>query len=151
MAKPGPVGKTDEDRVRRNKTSEDGLVTQTFSLDDAVKIPKGTFVTDVIQDLWNALTISVNVQFYEPTDWAYAKLTLTMWDKVLEAGGIPAAMMLASLDSMATKLLLTEGDRRRLKIEVQRGAVKAETGPSASDFYRDQFEKQGLSAVKDVV
>lgn len=147
---PGPIPKRDEDRLRRNKTGEDGLAVQTFNLDDKVKIPKAKFTNDVIQELWDALTISVHVEFYEPTDWAYAKLTLKTWDDVISKNAIPAAMMLSSLDSMAARLLLTEGDRRRMKIEVQRGAVEKTAGVNASDFYKQQFEKQGLSAVKDV-
>ncbi len=144
---PGPIPKREEDRVRRNKTGEDGLAVQSFSLEDPVKIPKAEFNNPLVQRIWDAMTISVNVQFYEPTDWAYAELTLTMWDKLLVEGKVPAAMMLASLDSMMTKLLLTEGDRRRLKIEAQRGPTVDADKTNASDFYREQFKKQGLKAV----
>lgn len=152
MGTRGPLPKPSEDRVRRNKTGTDGLEDQTYVLDDVVKIPAGVrFGEPVIQAMWDALKKSVNRQFFEPTDWAYAVLTLTLWDNVLKKGEVPGAMLLSALDSMNARLLMTEADRRRLRIEAKREVKKPEDKPKGSDFYRQAFEEQarkrGLYAV----
>jgi len=148
MGERGPIGKRDEDRVRRNATSETGVETTEFILEAEVKIPPKTFIHPTIQGLWLAIKKSVNVKYYEPSDWWYAILTLEIWDDILSAGKRPGAMELSALDSMLGKMLITEADRRRVKIEAKRGtpdAQKVEQGASA--YYKEQFEKQAMLRV----
>jgi len=152
MARPGPIPKRDDERVRRNKTGEDGLETQSFNMDEKVKIPSKKFIHPTVEGLWKAIKTSVNVMYYEPSDWWYAILTLELWDDILSAGKRPGAMELSALDSMLQRMLITEADRRRVKIEAKRGTTEAEKAHKASDFYRDQFKKQQnshLSIVAD--
>jgi hypothetical protein len=150
--KPGPLAKRDEDRVRRNKTGEDGVETKEFVLEGEVKPPAGVrFGEPTVQALWDALKKSVNRQFYEPTDWAYAVIVLGMWDAVLAKGGIPGAMLLTALDGMMSRLLVTEADRRRLKIEAKRAPVEKQATHKASDFYQRMFEEQRQERVLQAV
>lgn len=136
----GPIGKRDDEKVRRNATGEDGLETQHFSMTDSVKIPKAKFENPEVQGIWTALQISVNVQYFEPTDWAYAIFALTRIDKALTKGE-PGAMMMSALDNMLKQLAMTEAERRRLKIEAHRGKVE-ETTQGASEMYKNVFEMQ---------
>lgn len=136
----GPIGKRDEEKVRRNKTGEDGLETKNFSMEDPVKIPKASFENPEVQGIWNALQISVNVQYFEPTDWAYAIFALTRIDNALQKGE-PGAMMMSALDNMLKQLAMTEAERRRLKIEAHRGTIE-ETTEGASEMYEKIFEAQ---------
>jgi hypothetical protein len=144
MGMNGPLPKPPDERLRRNKVGGDGLSFERYDLEGEVVPPSGVrFSEKIVQDMWNALLTSVNRKFYEPTDWAYARLTLFILNSVLAKKEIPGAMLLTAIDGMMTKMLMTEGDRRRMKIETKR--VSAEPAPEtekASDFYKDQFRKQ---------
>lgn len=142
LGKPGPIPKDPEQRVRRNKTSEDGLESEQFEMDEEVLVPWAVFEHSFVQGLWESLEKSVNKKFYEPSDWQYARLTLHLWDKVLMDNKVPTAMMIASLDSMLSKMLVTEGDRRRLKIEAKRQKKQDAQLINAEQLFRERFEKQ---------
>lgn len=136
----GPLGKREDEKVRRNKTGEDGIETKNFSMSDPVVIPKARFENAEVQGIWDALKISVNVQYFEPTDWAYAIYALTRIDNAL-AKGEPGAMLMSALDGMLKQLAITESERRRLHIEAHRGKVE-ETTEGASEMYAQIFEMQ---------
>lgn len=140
---PGPLPKRSEERVRRNKTGEDGLELDQYDLDGEVLIPWAVFEHSFVQGLWKSLEESVNVQYYEPTDWQYARLTLHILDQTLMDNKIPGAMMLSALDSMLSKMLITEADRRRLKIEAKRNGPSINGDVvSAADRFKERFEAQ---------
>lgn len=151
MGLTGPLPKNPEDRVRRNKTGEDGLGDEVYELEGEVKPPAGIrFGEEVVQAMWEALKKSVNRQFYEPTDWAYAVLTLTQWDNVLKKGEVPGAMLLSALDGMLSKMLVTEADRRRLRIHARRQKQETEQKVKASDFYQQAFQEQQRARLRAV-
>lgn len=148
---PGPLPKNPEDRVRRNKTGEDGLGDEIIAMEGEVKPPAGIrFGEPVVQMMWDALKKSVNREFYEPTDWAYAVLTLTQWDNVLVKGEVPGAMLLTALDGMLGRMMVTEADRRRLKVFARREKKESEVKSRGSDFYRKAFEEQQKRHLKSV-
>lgn len=138
----GPVPKDPEERVRRNKTGEDGIEVSTFQLDATVVIPSVTFQHPSIQRIWAGLKKSVNVKFFEPVDWAYAILALEQWEDELRSGKPMGAMKLQALTSMLERVIITAGDRRKLKIEVDRSTAEVEKKNKASDFYKDVFMEQ---------
>lgn len=141
----GPMPKRSEDRVRRNK---DGLPTDKYDLDGEVEIPHAFFFNPLINDLWLSMRQSVNVKFFEPSDWQYAKLTLTLMEKVMgtdpEDMKVPGAMLMGTFDSMMSKMLLTEKDRRTLRIEAERNGSKVEEGEvlNASKRFEQRFKEQ---------
>lgn len=140
--KPGPVPKDPEERVRRNKTGEDGIEVSTFQLDSTVAIPKFTFQHPSVQRIWTSLQKSVNVKFFEPVDWAYAILILEQWQEELSDGKAIGAMKFTALVAALEKVVIVAADRRKLKIEVDRSAAEAEKKVKSSDFYREVFEEQ---------
>lgn len=146
--KPGPVPMRSEERVRRNK---DNTPVDRFDVDGDVEIPTAFFFNKVINNLWLSLKQSVNVRYFEPSDWQYAILAFTLWDEELghdaEGNSLrnPGPTMLMALDAMLSKLLITEGERRRLRIEVDRNNSKTDdqgTVLNASDRFRERFEQQ---------
>jgi hypothetical protein len=76
----------------------------------------------MVAEIYDSMKKSAQRKYYEPSDWAYAKTTLHFLNKLL-FNSHPSAMMLSAVDSMLAKLLLTEGDRRRVRIEVERSAT----------------------------
>lgn len=149
---PGPLPKDPEERVRRNRTGEDGLDYQSFELEGEVKPPALDlpFATKEIQEMWEAMKKSVLREVYEPTDWIYAKLTLRMWDSVLTKGEVPGAMLLSALDGMLSKMMVTESDRRRLKISAKRTPKADVAKEKASDKYKQLFDDHAKGRLRAV-
>lgn len=145
VGKPGPIPKDPEERLRRNKAGEDGIAATSYDLEGEVKVPEAYFVHPYVNDIWKSLKISVNRKFYEPVDWAYAKLTLLLLDKTMTDGNMPGPTMLMTLDGMLSKMLANPADRRRLRIEAERSANKQDGKiVSAQQVFRERFEKQRI-------
>ncbi|QGJ87732.1 hypothetical protein SEA_BIANCATRI92_5 [Mycobacterium phage BiancaTri92] len=123
----GPIGKRDEERVRRNKPDQE---TETVQVIGTVKPPELGDVSHLgethplIIEMYDSIKASAAVKYYEPTDWQFARLTLYTLNQELIAAqhnGKPVgAMKLTAINQMLSSLLLTEGDRRRVRLEVER-------------------------------
>jgi len=93
----------------------------------------------LIVDLYESLKKSAQKKYYEPSDWQYARLTLHFVNKLVWSGK-PSAQMLASVNSMLTSLLMTEGDRRRVRIEVERQQSGGDdTVVQVADLFRQRL------------
>ncbi|QAY03787.1 terminase small subunit [Mycobacterium phage AFIS] len=128
MGDRGPLPKRSDERVRRN-TTEYGEVT-TLPVSGPVKSPP-LGLTDphpIVRDLYNSLAESAQAALYQPSDWSYAKFTLHFADQLLKSSK-PSSQMLVAVNQMLSSLLVSEGDRRRVRIEVER--TKSD-GPDAS-------------------
>lgn len=69
--------------------------------------------------LWESLALSGQARFYEPSDWAFAYSLmddLTYYKKGAKRSG----QMLASIYAAMSSLLVSEADRRRVGIELDR-------------------------------
>lgn len=118
MGARGPIPKRSDQRVRRNK---DDAPVETVSAIGAVEVPD-LGLSDphpIVVDLWNSLSDSAQRKYYEPSDWAYAKFALHFADKLLKSRQ-PSAVMVSSVDAMLNQLLVSEGARRRVRLEVER-------------------------------
>lgn len=96
-------------------------------------------------DLWRALGESGQAQFYEPSDVAYARVWTDVLSQQLKSGK-PSAMMMAAWDSACARLLVTEGDRRRVRIELERGEHKdpdKEAGVASMQAWRTKLAGGG--------
>lgn len=91
---------------------------------------------------FDSLSKSGQSDFYEPSDWAMARYCAELMSRTLFAER-PSAQMVASLDSVMARLLVTEGDRRRARLELQKAApvdpVQA-TKVTRMDAYRKAAE-----------
>jgi hypothetical protein len=114
----GPIPKHSSERLRTNK---DVVPIETISVVGMVEQP------DLGMDdphpltlsLYTSLGLSAQSKYYEPSDWEFARYTMHFVDRILKSNQ-PSAVMLASINTMLTNLLVTEGDRRRVRIEVER-------------------------------
>jgi hypothetical protein len=69
-----------------------------------------------------ALGRSGQARWYEASDWEHAYVWAELLSRQL-CSDRPSAMMLAAWDSAASRLLVTEGDRRRVRIELEQPGV----------------------------
>jgi hypothetical protein len=117
MASVGPIPKRSDERVRRNLADP---ITKIGSAGQAPQPPLGiSFPHALVGDLWESMRTSAQSKFYENSDWAYAKVTLFFLNDLLNAQK-KSPMMLTAINQMLATLLLTEGERRRVRIEVER-------------------------------
>lgn len=77
----------------------------------------------IARDWFSSLGESGQAQFYEPSDWATARVWAELLSRQLESGR-PSAQMIQSWSGGATELLTTEGARRRARMELDKGAVE---------------------------
>lgn len=136
---PGPVPKRAAARRRRNKPE---VPTDTAEAGGEFVPPRANSKWHPVAKAWfNSLAGSGQSRFYEPSDWALALLigesisrdlkpqfvaVTKDGDVVKEALPIKGASLAAYLKAM-TALLATEGDRRRLRLELeQKGATPGE-------------------------
>lgn len=115
---PGPVPKRSEQRRRTNKP--DMPVAKAERGTDGVIVPYGDPDWHPIAKDWYAsLLVSGQAAFYEASDWHTARYVAEAMSKNLLMPKFSSMLFSAVLTGMSS-LLATEGDRRRLKIELQR-------------------------------
>ena len=133
---PGPVPKRSDQRRRRNK-DESGPVTKATTAAKPPAEPRADANWHPVAKEWFiSLGKSGQSQFYEPSDWALAKLTAEMMDRLLRQGDKPSAVMYAAIQSAMTDLLTTEGARRRARVELEREAPVAPPSVAIMESYR---------------
>lgn len=118
MGTRGPVPKRSDQRVRRNK---DGVDIDTVAMIGNVAVPPLGLEDPhpVVAEMYSSLVTSGQAKFYEPSDWAFAKYTMHFADRLIKANR-PSSQMLVAVNSMMTDLLVSEGSRRRVRMEVER-------------------------------
>ncbi|MDV6975320.1 phage terminase small subunit [Mycobacterium intracellulare] len=135
---PGPVPQRSDQKVRRNT---DGGEIDKITAIGPVEIPDLNIpdAHPFVTELYESMKKSAQKKYYEPTDWAYAKTTLHFLNKLLWSPK-PSAQMLASVNQMLTSLLLTEGERRRVRIEVERNPIGGENSVvQVADLFRQRL------------
>lgn len=114
----GPVPKRTSERRRRNKPV---IPVDTVTLDETVTIPElGMEVHPLASDLYESLTRSGQAQYYEPCDWQRARIAVHVLDHILTCGKFPAILYQAFQRDLDA-LLVSEAERRRVRMEVERG------------------------------
>lgn len=118
MGQYGPIPKRSEELIRRNKPE---VPVEKITTIGPVEIPDLGLEDPhpIVVDLYNSLPDSAQSRFYEPSDWAYARFCLHFADSLLKSSR-PSAQLLASVSGMLSNLLVSEGDRRRVRLEIER-------------------------------
>jgi len=149
---PGPIPKRDEERVRRNIPTDP---TETITMIGKVKIPEMGDLSHLgethplIEEMYESIKQSAAVKYYEPTDWQFARIALYTLNQELIAAqhnGRPVgAMKLTAINQMLSALLLTEGDRRRARLEIERAPGDAAGGKvlDVTDMLRQRLAAGG--------
>lgn len=142
---PGPVPKRSTQRRRRNSPAG-GQVT-TAPAAPAVTPPKANSKWHPAAKRWfSSLAESGQSQFYEPSDWSTAYLIAESISRELKPRPVTigestvmthvppkGAAMTAWLRAMSS-LLVTEGDRRRVSLELQRPDTGETTPAGITDI-----------------
>lgn len=144
MANYGPVPKRSDQLSReRDAKRRDG---------GGVEITKGTLRPVTIPDadpdwhpaalmIWDAMAKSGQADYYQQSDWAYA---WSLCDDLsyYKGRGNRSGQMLASLLSGLDRLLLTESERRRARIELQSPTPEAAPASvTAIENYKSRLAK----------
>lgn len=142
MAAHGPVPKRSAELRRRNKPD---VPTKKTTVSGKVSVPAaGRNWHPLANRLYQALKDSGQSKFYEPSDWAAAHLVCENLTRDLGGSdAINAASFAAYLKAFAV-LGVTEGDRRRIGIEVDRKPTGRKAKPArvvAMDDYRDSLSR----------
>ena len=117
MGTRGPVPKRTESRQRRNVSEVD--VKRADGAEDVSQPAPDPDWHPIATRLWESLGRSGQSRFYEPSDWAVA---YSLMDDLsyYKASSKRSGQMLATIMSAMSSLLVTEGDRRRVQIELAR-------------------------------
>lgn len=83
--------------------------------------------------MFDSLARSGQSAFFEASDWQSARLAAEATSRLLKAEKF-SAMLLSAVDAMWARLLMTEADRRRLRIELERPKEDAEAKAAVSDL-----------------
>jgi len=129
----GPVPKRDMERRRQNKPD---TPTDSVRVPGAVRAPSACKDWHPIaRDWYRSLKDSGQSKFYEPSDWMTAKYAAELMSKLLGYER-PSAQLVASLNSLLASLLATEGDRRRVRMEIERLPETGNAKVTTIDAYR---------------
>lgn len=133
MGTRGPAPQRSDETIRRNI----GEPIDTITIIGPIEIPDLDLgiTHPLVTDLYQSMKDSAQAKYYEPSDWQYARLTFHVLNEMLLAGAV-GAMKLTAVNQMLTSLLLTEGDRRRVRIEVERNPVGGEVLSLEEAFQR---------------
>lgn len=114
----GPVPKHSSERVRRN-TPDTPI--ETIQAIGSVKAPPLNLrkPRKLVVDMYKAMQESAQAKYFEPTDWEYARITLALLDDQLKAPR-QNSQILTVIMSNLSDLLVSEGQRRRARIEIER-------------------------------
>lgn len=148
MAKTGPVPNHSDDLARERERKGGSVQPVTKGERRKVVIPRAPADWHPIAKMiWNSMKVSGQEDFYQQSDWAYAysicddisfyKKPLTNKDG--EEYHKRSPEMLKALNTAMERLLLTEGDRRRARIEL--AEPEPETEP-ASVHAIDEYKRE---------
>lgn len=140
MGTRGPIPERTEARRRRNK--DDGPEVAKAPSAPPLDLPDLPDPDDlwhpIASDWYLSLRESGQAVFYQPSDWAMARYAAEIMSRLLASDRAPNGQLVSALDSVMARLLTTEGDRRRARIELERkpAVQQAPAGVTAIADYR---------------
>ncbi|MEU2867763.1 hypothetical protein ABZ769_00935 [Streptomyces olivoreticuli] len=131
--------KRSSERRRRNKDCDGPELVRATAAPGVVEWPEpDPGWHDIARDWYLSLSSSGQSQFYEPSDVATARYVAEAMSRNLAAETRFSAQLFSTVSSAMTELLTTEGSRRRVRMELERGSAeeKALSGVTAIKNYR---------------
>lgn len=116
----GPVPKHSSQRRRRNDTG----ITTIGAGTSAQPLPLRDGLHPLAVTWYRSLKDSAQSRFYEPSDWAAAIIVAEAIDAYARK---PTGALLSSILSGFAVLMVAEGDRRRMRLELERRDETTET------------------------
>lgn len=141
---PGPVAKRTEERTRTNKTTESGASNE-VSKGEALPFkwpPAPRTWHKMARDWYEGLRDSGMAAYYQQSDVAQAVVIANELSEYLtNAGERRSSMMFAAIMTAMTGLGVTEGDRRRMRIELEVSKVQEDPASvTAIKDYKDRLK-----------
>jgi hypothetical protein len=120
MGTRGPVPNRETDLARpRSRKGKEHAAPITKGELRKVTVPKADLEWHPISlMLWNSLKTSGQADYYQNSDWAYA-YSICEDLSVFKKSGRRSSQMAQTIYSAMSNLLVTEADRRRVRIELQ--------------------------------
>lgn len=114
----GPVPKRSDQRRRRNKPV---IPIDSVEIQDEVIVPELGVDNphQLVADLYDSLRISGQARWYEPSDWSRARIACQLLSDLLKCGRVNG-MLYAAIQRDFDSLLISEGERRRVRMEIER-------------------------------
>lgn len=132
MGARGPVGKrSNQLHGHRSQAEMDEYEKVTVDEPPAVMPDPEPGWHQIAKGWYLSLKESGQSRFYEPSDWATAKYVAEAMSKNLNAGRFSGQLFAAIMSGMSN-LLVTEGDRRRVKLELERSGALEDPDEVAS-------------------
>ena len=115
---PGPVPKPESQLQRPRERKGSDQQATTFGVRQPVtkKLPASDKWGEFALHLYDSLSTSGQADFYQDSDWAMAWFACDEIDDYLS--GQRGAMKLSAILGLTNTLLFTEGDRRRVRMEL---------------------------------
>lgn len=122
MGATGPVPKR-SDQVRRNNNK---AAVEKVEMEGTVTVPKpNPKWHTAARKLWDSLPESGQSRYYEPSDWALAWFLMDDLSHYLRSHSRQGVKLSALMSGLST-LLVSEGDRRRVRMEIERAGSSTE-------------------------
>ena len=129
MAVAGPIPKRSDQRRRVNKI--EGF--QQAPGAPIVRVPAASRTWHPLAKAWYAsLKASGQSRYYEPSDWQTARILADQIDRMLKLDE-PNATLLNVIMQASRDLMTTEGQRRRMRLELTREPADMTIDVAASD------------------
>ncbi|AWN07375.1 terminase small subunit [Streptomyces phage Maneekul] len=139
---PGPVPNREADLARPRSRKGGDVQEVTKGEMRPVKIPNADRDWHPIaRRLWDSLKTSGQADFYQNSDWAFA-FSLCEDLSHYKKSGKRSGQMLQTIYSAFERLLVAEGDRRRVRIELHE--PEPETTPASVLAIADYRQELGL-------
>lgn len=138
MGTRGPVPKRTDQRRRVNKPE---IQVSTAPASPADPEPADPEWHPIARDWYEALAESGQSVFYQKSDWATARYVADAMSRNLAAPRF-SAQLFAAVMAATTSLLATEGDRRRLRIELQRATAADPKDPDGVVTELEQWKRR---------
>ena len=137
MGTRGPVAKRMAERLGHVTKAQKASV-NSIKVEGVVKPPPANREWHPIARRWfNSLKTSGQCVYFEPSDWAAAYLVAEAMTRNLATGNRFSGQLFATVWSAMSELLTTEGSRRRVRMEIERGVVDEDQDAVASEV--EQF------------
>ncbi|AKY03315.1 minor tail protein [Streptomyces phage Caliburn] len=139
---PGPVPNREADLARPRSRKGGDVQEVTKGVMRPVKIPNADRDWHPIaKRLWDSLKTSGQADYYQNSDWAFA-WSLCEDLSYYKKSGKRSGQMLQTIYSAFERLLVAEGDRRRVRIELHE--PEPETTPASVLAIADYKKELGL-------
>jgi hypothetical protein len=125
MGSRGPLPKRSDERTRRHKTGEDGIEVKKGVAFEYEWTPANKDWPEPVKRFYNSFQESGMQAYYQQTDVEKLWLACDLFAAEYEKGPYKrSAMMLAEINKMWDGLGASEGERRRMKIELDAPQVE---------------------------